>query len=275
MSEKSRQLTVALAQFAPRPQEFSENLRRGELMIEQAAAAGAELIIFPEMWTTGLDYIRNQSILEAHEAVHDKLAARAQREGVWLTGSLLSKNDQGLPHNTAFLFSPDGAVHAHYTKTHLFTLMHEERYLTPGNEVVVADLPSGRIGFTICYDIRFPELWRKLAVMGAELILCPAGIPEPRRDHWRTLLKARAIENQCFVAGVNLCGQFDLGFGPSLSYFGSSMLYDPWGRIRMDGGYAEDVSCVTIDLEESLQTRSRMAVLQDRRPELYGEPGAQ
>jgi predicted amidohydrolase len=147
---------------------------------------------------------------------------------------------------------------------HLFRLMAEEKYLAPGEAATLADTPWGKIGMAICYDLRFPELFRRYALGGAQLILVPAEWPHPRRAHWQTLLRARAIENQCFVAACNRVGTTG-----NSTFFGASAVIDPWGETLIEGGEAEMILTVTIDLALVDSVRRRIPVFEDRRPELY------
>jgi predicted amidohydrolase len=142
--------------------------------------------------------------------------------------------------------------------------MDEEKYLTPGEEPVIVDLPWGRSGLAICYDLRFPELMRGYALGGVRLILIPAEWPHPRRAHWRTLLRARAIENQCFVVACNRVGTTG-----STTFFGSSAVIDPWGETLVEAGEVETLLTVTIDTDLVEAVRRKIPVFADRRPELY------
>ncbi len=262
-------LKLALVQMPVATLAVEDNLARGAELIARAAAEGANLVVLPELWTTGFHWPKNVQMAAEHVGIHERVAALAVKHGVWLAGSLLSVGVKGGAANTSMLFSPEGACVAQYSKMHLFSLTGEDRYLEPGAEAVCAELPWGQAGLTICYDLRFPELWRMLALAGARLILCPAGFPEPRQEHWRTLLRARAIENQCFVAGVNQTGTQTIAGGSPLTYFGGSLLVDPWGEVIWEGGRDEALHVAEIDLGKSDEVRRRMTVFQDRRPECY------
>ena len=126
------------------------------------------------------------------------------------------------------------------------------------------ELPWGCAGLAICYDLRFPELFRRYALEGARLMILPAAWPHPRRMHWRTLLRSRAIENQCFVAACNRVGTAD-----DVSFFGSSAVIDPWGETLIEGGETEALLTVRIDLDTVEATRAKIPIFADRRPELY------
>jgi predicted amidohydrolase len=169
-------------------------------------------------------------------------------------------------YNCFALYGPDGVLCGAYRKVHLFRLMDEEKYLAPGEECVNLDLPWGRTGLAICYDLRFPELFRTYALAGARLMLIPAEWPHPRREHWRTLLRARAIENQCFVAACNRIG----ATGAS-TFFGASTVIDPWGETLVEAGEIETLLTVTIDTDLVESVRRRIPVFEDRRADLYGQ----
>lgn len=262
-------LRLALVQMPVRTLALEENWERGSSFVRQAADAGADLVVLPELWTTGFHWPKNCRLVDEHPLWEESLMDLSQKYGVWIAGSTLAGSTESGVFNRATLISPEEGAVAHYAKMHLFSLTGEDRYLTPGNDVVCPETPWGKIGLAICYDVRFPELWRMLALEGARLILCPAGFPEPRQDHWRTLLRARAIENQCFVAGVNQVGTEQIAGGSALKYFGGSLLVDPWGEVMHEADANESLIIQDIDLSISDKVRQKMAVFPDRRPELY------
>lgn len=263
-------VTITLVQMDCALGKPAANFARAETMIAQAAQRGSDLVVLPELWSTAYD-------LE-HAAAHasplarragepgwfGRLAALAQTYGVWLTGSLLEAQPDGRFYNCMALYAPDGSLAAVYRKIHLFRLMEEEIYLGPGQESTLVDLPWGKTGLAICYDLRFPELFRGYALQGAQLMVLPAEWPHPRRAHWRTLLRARAIENQCFVAACNRVGS-----SKGSAFFGASAVIDPWGEMLVEGGEAEMLLTVTVDLGQVDAVRRKIPVFADRRPELY------
>ncbi|RME35455.1 MAG: carbon-nitrogen family hydrolase, partial [Deltaproteobacteria bacterium] len=166
--------------------------------------------------------------------------------------------------NTSYVVD-NGEVAGSYRKLHLFSVMREDRFLAAGNEAVIVDTSVGRLGLAICYDLRFPELFRKLALGGAEIICLPAEWPKPRQEHWRTLLRARAIENQMFVAACNCCG-----IQGKLDFFGMSLLIDPWGDVLAEGGETDTVIRADFDLAKMHAFREQIPCFNDRRPEIYG-----
>lgn len=260
-------ITISLAQIdviVGRPQ---ANLERARAWVQRAAKAGADLAVLPELWGGGYDL--------AHAAHHAgelgtglfaEMAALAQTHGVHLAGSLLERRDDGLL-NTAVIYGPGGDLLGRYSKVHLFRLMDEHRYLRAGDAMPLFDLPWGRTALAICYDLRFPELCRYYALEGAVLTIIPAQWPISRVEHWRTLLRARAIENQMIVAACNRVGQDgddDPPFG------GHSAICDAWGRVVIEGGDEETLLTGEVDLATVTQARSFIPVFQDRRSDLYG-----
>jgi predicted amidohydrolase len=263
-------LTLSLIQMAVTPSVPEENLRKAEGWIAEAVRKGSQLVCFPEMWTTGFQWEKNASMAAEHEKVIERIAGLARQHRIWINGSMLALDDNRRVSNTSILFSPQGERSAVYRKTHLFSLMHEERHMAPGRSLTMADAPWGRTGLAICYDLRFPELFRTYALKGARVVLSPAAFPHPRLEHWKILVRARAIENQVFMVAVNRVGSEDLGDGNLVSYFGHSAIIDPWGQTVVEAGDTEEeLLTATIDLDQVDEIRARMTVLKDRRPDLY------
>lgn len=262
-------LTLSLAQIDCKLGDPETNFGRAEHMIAEAARRGSDLVLLPELWSTAyaLDAAPTLASTIASSPRSDgwfgRVAALSAQHKLYVGGSLLER--QGNCYFNCFaLYAPDGSLHAAYRKVHLFRLMDEEKYLAPGQELVHCDLPWGRAGLAICYDLRFPELFRHYALAGAQIMLLPAEWPHPRRQHWRTLLRARAIENQCFVAACNR-----IGTSGAATFFGSSAVIDPWGETLIEGGETEALLTITIDLALVADVRRCIPVFEDRRGELY------
>ena len=263
-------LTLTLVQMDCRLGKPGYNFERAELFVAEAARRGSDLVVLPELWSTAYDL--ENAADHATPVVADtmgngwfgRLAQLASSHDVWLAGSILELGADGKIYNCLALYSPEGKLAGAYRKIHLFRLMDEDQFLAPGPETVTVDLPWGRVGLAICYDLRFPELFRRYALAGAKLILLPAEWPHPRRDHWRTLLRARAIENQMFVAGCNRVGS-----SKGSDFFGASALIDPWGEALIEGGEQETLLTVTLDLDQVDAVRQRIPIFEDRRPGLY------
>jgi len=258
-------ITVALAQTDIALGDKAANLARGRETAIRAAAQGAELLIFPELWTTGYDLPRAAELAEPLPAgpTARQLAAWADEFDLWITGSMLEQTPAGI-FNAAALFGPKGQVIGPYRKIHRFGPMAEDRWLEAGCTPGLFDPPWGVTGVAICYDLRFPELFRGYALAGARLILLPSEWPHPRLHHWRTLVGARAIENQCFVAAVNR-----VGHDRDNAFCGHSMLVGPRGDILVEAEESPELLIAAIDLSQADAVRERIPILRDRRPECY------
>ena len=165
------------------------------------------------------------------------------------------------------LINDKGELVAFYDKAHLFSLVGEERHMAPGKARTLVETPWGLMGLAVCYDLRFPELFRRYVVDGAELIFLPSAFPEPRLAHWNTLIRARAIENQVFMVACNQVGSKRLE--KHTTFFGASCIIDPWGETIVEGGSEEQLLTAEINLAKAKEIRGYMRVLEDRRPELY------
>ncbi|MDD2710756.1 MAG: carbon-nitrogen family hydrolase [Verrucomicrobiae bacterium] len=262
-------LTISLAQIEVAKADPGKNLKKAETLVSEAARKGSDLVCFPEMWTTGFQWDRNKAMAADHEKVIARVAELARQHRIWINGSMLALDEKGRVSNTAILFDAQGGPAAVYRKTHLFTLLHEEEHMAPGQSLAMADTPWGRAGFSICYDIRFPELFRTYALKGAQFVMLPSAFPHPRLPHWQVLTRARAIENQMFMIGVNQVGGEDFGSEGKVRYFGHSCVIDPWGETVAEAGEDEALLTVSLEIDQVKEVRNKMRVLKDRRPELY------
>ncbi|MNC23043.1 2-oxoglutaramate amidase [compost metagenome] len=243
------------------------NYRNAERLIREAAAAPEkpDLLVLPELWDTAYDLERLEQLADWQgERVQAWAGALARELNVSIAaGSIAEKREDGI-RNTAFAVDRAGSVVSRYTKLHLFGPMEEDRHLIAGDKRTLAKLEGLTAGMMICYDLRFPELARSLALDGAELIIAPAQWPKPRMNHWRTLVIARAIENQLYVAACNRAGT-----GGGQEFFGHSMLVDPWGELLAEGGEGEEIITASLDSGRITQARERIPVFRDRRPDRY------
>jgi predicted amidohydrolase len=274
-------LTVACVQTNSTPDPL-ENVELVSPMIREAAARGAQLITTPEI-VGMLEPKRDQALAKAKpEETHEVLTAfrgLAAELGVWLlVGSISIKVSNDKLANRSFLLDDRGNVVARYSKIHMFDVQvgdghtyRESHTYQPGEEAVIAETPWGRMGMTICYDIRFPYLYRKLAHAGAEVLFAPAAFTKVTGEaHWHVLQRARAIETGCFVVSAAQTGTHAGG----RQTFGHSVIVDPWGRVLADAG--EDVGVITaeIDLAEVAAARGKVPSLtHDRQigdPRVYG-----
>ena len=247
--------------------------------VREAAAAGAALVMTPEV--TPMLEPRGRLVLEkarpeAGDEWLPRYRALARETGVWLLlGSMAVKFDEERCANRSILIDADGTVVARYDKIHMFDVdleggesYRESHRYRPGGEAVVADTPFGRIGMTVCYDMRFPSLYRDLAQAGADHLTVPSAFARPTgRAHWHVLLRARAIETGCFVFAPAQCGEHAEG----RKTFGHSLVVDPWGEVLADGGEEPGVVAVDIDPARVREARTMVPSLGHDRP--YTPPG--
>ena len=258
-------ITIALAQMAIALGKPQENHLTAQSLAAEAAAQHADLMLLPELWATGYDLDRTSEYAAPLDRGHFALMSElAQRHGLYVAGTALETNSSGRPFNTAALYGPNGNCVGAYRKVHLWAPLGEVEHMTPGKVLPAFDLPWGRVAMAICYDLRFPELWRRLADAGADLILIPAEWPTRRVEHWRLLLRARAVENQLYVAGCNR-----VGAGADGEFGGHSAMADPWAHVLAEGGSEPDLLVATIELDEVARARRLFPFLADRRPEVY------
>jgi predicted amidohydrolase len=244
-----------------------KNYIRVEHLLHEAiqAATKPDLIILPEMWNTGYALEQIHALADEHgERTKSLLSAFSQTNQVNIIGGSIAERRGDQIYNTMYAFDRTGTVVAEYSKIHLFRLMDEEKYLTEGDHIGALNIDGTQAGMMICYDIRFPELARKLALSGVKILFVPAEWPHPRLHHWRTLLTARAIENQMYVVACNR-----VGTSGTTAFFGHSMVIDPWGEIVSEGAEDEAILTATIDLALVSEVRGRIPVFEDRRPEHY------
>jgi predicted amidohydrolase len=260
------ELNVALAQMHIAMGRPDVNAATARAMAAEAAAQGAKLLILPELWPTGYDLERARGIAAPlDEGPFALMADLARRHRLHVLGTALESNPAGLPFNTAALYGPDRGRVGAYRKIHLFPPMGETEHMAPGDALPAFDLPWGRTALAICYDLRFPELWRRYTNAGAQLILIPAEWPLRRVEHWCLLLRARAVENQLFVVGCNRAGADEDG-----EFGGHSAAVDPWGQVLVEGGSEPGLLTATLNLDEVSRTRQLFPFLDDRRPDVYG-----
>lgn len=259
------ELKVALAQMAVRVGHPHQNEATARALAAQAANQNGDLLILPELWHSGHDLAHAEECAASlNEGPFALMADLARMHQLYVIGTALEVNQIGPPFNTAALFGPEGRLVGTYRKVHLFPPMGEVEHMSPGDTLPTFGLPSVRVSMAICYDLRFPELWRRYTYAGTQLILIPAAWPIRRVEHWRVLLRARAIENQLYIVGCNRAGtDADGEFG------GHSAAIDPWGRISVEGGAEPGLFLAALDLEEVIRARERFPFLSDRRPEIF------
>lgn len=240
------------------------NFERLAPRIAGAAASGAGLIVLTETFPTGFGFDDPQLRVEPEGGPSSQfLADRAREHGVWVGGSCAevradAPGDDRRPSNCFVLAGPDGTQHR-YRKIHPFSYAGEERFVRAGTDLVTVDVEGFRVSMFVCYDLRFADEFWRLA-LDTDLYLVPANWPAARREHWMALLRARAIENQAYVVGVNRVGE-----GGGLSYSGDSRIVDPQGELLATASRTESVLLADLSTEHVVDTRERFRFLPDRR----------
>ncbi len=257
-------LSISLAQMNIVLGDTTRNLTTAQKMIAEAVKRGSHIVLLPELWLTGYDWVDyRKSAAEINTGVFQTINTMAQEGKISILGSVFEKRGDQIANGAAF-YASNGRLMGVYRKIHLFRLFDEDRYLQEGGSALTMDLPWGPTSVAICYDLRFPELFRRYANEGAVLILLVAEWPLERIEHWRTLIQARAIENQVYIVAVNSAGETgDKVFG------GHSMIVDPWGKIVTEAGEEPMLLTGEVELERVKQVRKQIPVFEDRRPDLY------
>lgn len=257
-------------------EDLDHNISRCLQLTRDAAAAGAELIVLPE----AIDYLGDKTGVAAIKSdipgpVTDRFSDLARELGVWLLAGSIHENIPGADrtYNTSVLFDRSGAEVARYRKLHLYDVhipgrveALESASIAPGDDIVTADIEGHTAGLTICYDIRFPELYRELANRGAEIVFLPAAFMLfTGKDHWEPLIRARAIENQCFMLAS---GQQGVGAEGRATY-GRSMIVDPWGTVLATAPDGDGFAMADLDFENLRRIRAELPSLANRRKEVF------
>ncbi|WP_079508212.1 carbon-nitrogen family hydrolase [Mesobacillus jeotgali] len=242
-----------------------ENYSTASRMIEKASLQNPDIVVLPELWTTGYDLTNLNGTADegAKEAKVFFREAAVEHKSHFVGGSVANKTEAGI-ENTMLIYDKNGEFAGEYSKLHLFQLMDEHLYLSAGKEKGLFSLEGHKFAGLICYDIRFPEWVRAHVLQDVEALFIVAEWPIQRLEHWRALLIARAIENQCYVIACNRAGS-----DPNNTFAGHSMIIGPWGDVIAEGGEGEEILFAEIDLGQVKEARSRIPIFADRRPELY------
>ena len=255
------------------------NIASALALIDRAAAAGARLVVLPEVWAyLGPDEGNRTNAEPIPGPITEHLAKRARRHGISIHGGSILEVAPGDPgmYNTAFVIGPDGELIARYRKIHMFDvdLAGDESYresatVTPGDEVVITEIDGLPVGLATCYDLRFPELFRILALRGAKAIILPAAFTMTTgKDHWETLIRARAIENQVYMIASAQWGMHP----PGNWCYGRSMIVDPWGTVVATAPDGVGVASAIVQPARVEAVRRQVPSLANRRPEAYRWP---
>ena len=266
-------MRLCVIQMDMRLGESAYNFAHAEALLRRAAAEGADTALLPETWNTGFfptDHLPERSD-RGGEAVKALCAPLARELNMNIVAGSVSDRRGGRVYNTAYVFDRQGNQIAKHRKVHLFDIAvkdgqcyQESAALAAGDHLTTFSLDGHKCGLLICYDLRFPELFRTLALQGVELLLLPAQWPAARRYHWETLTAARAIENQFFLAACNSCGTAgETVFG------GASRILGPRGELLAAAGVGEEIVTAALDFSVLAEVRNSINVFHDRRPELY------
>ncbi len=251
-------------QFAVRPGDPAANLKTVRSLLKELQPAAGTIIVLPELWATGVAYPHLDDLAGETPGLLEELRELAAGDDICLAGSLIEKVKPNMAetpaklYNTLYLTGP-GGIMGRYRKQHLFSFWQEDQFLTPGDHPVPMMTPQGTVGGLVCYDLRFPELARRQTFNGARLLVVSAQWPTERLDHWQTLLRARAIENQVFVAAANSCG------GTGETWFaGHSMVVAPDGTVLAEAGDREETGAVALLAADLQRLRSRFCNVGER-----------
>ena len=255
-------IQAAALQFNVKQGHVDANLDYIRAALRRTAGEGAQLAVLPEMWSSGFAYKNLNELAGRTAGIVEELLELSRTLKLVIVGSMPEPHGTKV-FNTVYVVD-NGSLVGTYRKLHLFSLLGEDKAFDSGDAWLLADTSLGKIGVIICYDLRFPELSRRLALEGAQVICVPAQWPKPRQEHWRTLLRARAIENQLFVVACNACGPIG-----KLEFFGMSMIIDPKGEVLAEGGETEGQIQAPLDLQLMADWRAQIPCFNDRRPELY------
>lgn len=257
-------MKIALIQMNILSKQREQNIKHGLELLEQVQA-GVEVAVLPEVWTTGysLGKLSEQAETLTGELVM-QLSTLARSKNMYIVAGSIAMNMAGKYFNTTLVFDKNGDIIGRYNKIHLFSLFAEEKIFAPGQERTVVDIAGVKSGLAICYDIRFPELIRAMALDGAKIIYLPAEWPAVRGEAWELMVRASAAINQVYICAVNCVGEFK-----GEKFYGHSMLVSPLGEIVKIAAAEEAIIYSEIDLKQVDAVRVKMSVLQDLRQDMY------
>ena len=271
-------LNVAIVQMNSQ-EDKGANIAAALDLIDRAAATSARLVALPEVWPyLGPDDVSRDQAETIPGPISEALSQRARRHGIYIHGGSIYEKRPGDPgmYNTTVVIDPAGEIIAHYSKIHMYDVVldgiaeyQESATVTPGNETTITEIDGIPVGLTICYDLRFPELFRILALKGAQAIVLPAAFTlMTGKDHWETLIRARAIENELYMIAPAQWGTHR----PGKWCYGRSMVVDPWGTVVTTAPDGVGIAYATIDPSRVAAVRRQIPSLANRRPEAYRWP---
>ncbi len=243
------------------------NLDQALFGIRKLAKQGVQLAVLPELWAHGFDNPNLTTHAETTASTLEVLAAEADTRNIIIAGSLAEHagSNTSKVYNTFYVIDRTGRVAGRYRKSHLFSITRETDFFAAGTEAVVCHTSVGRLGLMICYDLRFPELCRTLALLQADAVLICAQWPTARIHHWETLIRARAIENQVFIVAANRCGNDR----EKIHYGGQSLIVSPFGETLAVAENEPVLLSATLDTDETERFRDAIPCLRERRPDIY------
>ncbi|MBK5434902.1 MULTISPECIES: carbon-nitrogen family hydrolase [Bacillus] len=245
--------------------DVEKNIESAKNKISEAMKEKPDVVVLPELWTTGYDLTRLSEIADMDGLeTKEMLKEWSKQYGVHIVGGSIAKQTEQGVTNTMYVVTNKGQLVNEYSKVHLFQLMDEHKYLVAGNETGEFTLDDVECAGTICYDIRFPEWMRVHTAKGAKVLFVVAEWPLVRLAHWRLLLQARAVENQCYVVACNRAGK-----DPNNEFAGHSLIVDPWGEVVVEANEEESILFGELKFEKIKEVRKGIPVFADRRPELY------
>ena len=254
---------ICSVQMAPVWEDPDKSLAKAETFVAEAAGRDGVLVAFPEQFTTGWDPCSHENIQARDGHIAKELSRMAKEHGIAVLGSFREQHSP-LPRNTAIVFDSGGEELAAYSKCHPFSPGGEECWYGPGEHVAVFSLGGVKFGIAICYDLRFADIFVAYARAGVHAVVVPSAWPGSRLEHWELFIRARAVEFQVYIAGVNTTG-----VTPVDTYLGGTMTANPWGKIIARAGEGEEMVASEIDPSLVAEVRAAFPVDRDRRPELY------
>jgi predicted amidohydrolase len=259
-------MKIAMLQMQVIAGDIEGNTNKGLTLVNEAADK-ADVIILPEIWTTGYAL---KNVARTAETIDGPLITRltgiARNNNVNIIAGSVPLRQNSRIYNSAVIIDRQGNRITSYEKVHLFSMYGEERFFAQGTKLGLVSLDGMTVGVGICYDLRFPELFRSLALQGAQAVFVPAEWPAARGHHWRTLVQARAIENHMYICAVNCVGEHK-----GSPFYGHSLLVDPEGVIVAEGGDHETIIYAELDPARVAEARKGMLSFADRRPDIYAD----
>lgn len=251
------------AQIASCWDEPEKTLKKAKRFIEQAASRGARIVCFPEQFATGWHPRSKNHIEDISGPIVSTLRTYAREYSIAILGSFRARHHP-LPKNSAVAIAADGSIRAVYAKMHPFAPAHEDMSYAAGDDIALFDINGMKFGIAICYDLRFPPLFHLYALQGADGVFVPAAWPASRINHWKLIIRARALENQMYVIGINTTGKT-----PVDRYSGFSMVADPEGTVIARAGDGEELLDFELSRDRIDHVRRDFPILKDYRIELY------